>query len=274
MSDKLDQSLDEILNSRRQSSRRGRGGRRAPSSTKPTVSAPVGGVRKNTKTARGGVRAPVPSGPAAGNGDSKIIVSNLPPDVSEVQIKEYFGKSVGPVKRATITYGPNGASRGIATIVFVKSNSANDALVKLNGLLVDKRPMKIEVVLDASRAPPPTPVKGLGERIAQPKSQPKPANAVKTTNGVVSRGRGRGRGVRRGRNAGRGKPKTADELDAEMVDYFDATGVNGAGGADGAATTNGATQPATNGGQDLGMDEISVSAPCRSRLLALLIRLI
>lgn len=160
------------------------------------------------------------------------------------------------MKRANITYGPNGVSRGIATIVFTKPGSANDALVKLNGLLVDKRPMKIEVVLDASRAPPPAPVRGLGERIAQPKSQPKPATAVKATNGVVSRGRGRGRGVRRGRNAGRGKPKTADELDAEMVDYFDASGANGAGGADG-ATTNGATQPATNGGQDLGMDEIS-----------------
>lgn len=79
---------------------------------------------------------------------------------------------------------------------------------------------------------------------------------------MVSRGRGRGRGVRRGRNAGRGKPKTADELDAEMVDYFDASGANGAGGADG-ATTNGATQPATNGGQDLGMDEISVSGFCQ-----------
>lgn len=87
MSDKLDQSLDEILNSRRQTARRGRGGRRAPNSTKPTVAAPVGGVKKNTRTARGGVRSAVPSGPAAGTGDSKIIVSNLPPDVSEVQIK-------------------------------------------------------------------------------------------------------------------------------------------------------------------------------------------
>lgn len=80
---------------------------------------------------------------------------------------------------------------------------------------------------------------------------------------MISRGRGRGRGVRRGRNAGRGKPKTAAELDEEMVDYFDATRANGVGGADGAATTNGATQPSTNGGQDLGMDEISVSVFCR-----------
>lgn len=77
MSDKLDQSLDEILNSRRQTARHGRGGRRAPSSAKPSVAAPVGGVKKNTRTTRGSVRAAVPSGPAAGSGDSKIIVSNL-----------------------------------------------------------------------------------------------------------------------------------------------------------------------------------------------------
>ena len=41
-----------------------------------------------------------------------------------------------------LTYGPNGVSRGIATIIFSKAGSANDALVQLNGMLVDKRPMK------------------------------------------------------------------------------------------------------------------------------------
>lgn len=45
-----------------------------------------------------------------------------------------------------------------------------------------------------------------------------------------------------------------------MVDYFDANAANGTtSGVDGAATTNGTVQPAaTNGGEDLGMDEISV----------------
>ena len=78
MSGKLDQSLDEILSSRRQTARRGgRGGRRSAHPAKPTVVAPVGGVKKHVKPARGAVRAAVPSGPAAGSGDSKIIVSNL-----------------------------------------------------------------------------------------------------------------------------------------------------------------------------------------------------
>lgn len=42
-----------------------------------------------------------------------------------------------------------------------------------------------------------------------------------------------------------------------MVDYFDA---NGTTGAEGAATTNGTTQSVANGGEDLGMEEISVSS--------------
>lgn len=42
-----------------------------------------------------------------------------------------------------ITYGPDGVSRGVATIVFNRASSANEALLKLNGLLVDKRPMKV-----------------------------------------------------------------------------------------------------------------------------------
>ena len=78
MSEKLDQSLDEILGSRRGNARRGRGGRRVASSARTTVAAPVGGIKKNTKVGRGGpAKAAVPSGPAAGNGESKIIVSNL-----------------------------------------------------------------------------------------------------------------------------------------------------------------------------------------------------
>ncbi len=40
-----------------------------------------------------------------------------------------------------------------------------------------------------------------------------------------------------------------------MVDYFD---VNAANGGDAGATMNGAAQPAANGGDDLGMDEILV----------------
>ena len=65
------------MTSKRGSGRRGRGGRRGARSARTTAAAPVGGIKKNSKPARGGLKAAIPSGPAAGNGDSKIIVSNL-----------------------------------------------------------------------------------------------------------------------------------------------------------------------------------------------------
>ncbi|KAI9828099.1 MAG: hypothetical protein M1832_003626 [Thelocarpon impressellum] len=265
MSGKLDQALDEIVSiNKRQSvgARRGRRGAAGRAAGRPAVPvAPVSGIKKATRPTRTSVRVAVPSGPAAG-GDSKVIVSNLPMDVNEGQIKEYFHSTVGPVKKVLITYGPNGTSRGIATVVFSKADGANKALKQLNGVLVDNRPIKIEVVLDASRAPAPAPIKGLSERVAQPKgqaktakAQPKLATTTKVSVESATRGRGRGRGkTARGRNAGRGKPKTTEDLDAEMNDYFGGSG-EGAPAAEGApAVINGATVAATNGG-DAGMED-------------------
>lgn len=91
-----------------------------------------------------------------------------------------------------------------------------------------------------------------------PKGNPKPATSAKpSTRGTTTREGGRGRGIKRERNTGRAKAKTADELDAEMSDYFGATGANGTTGTD-AALVNGTNQPIANGEADLGMDEISV----------------
>ena len=88
----------------------------------------------------------------------------------------------------------------------------------------------------------------------QPKAQPKPATEAKA-------GRRNRRAARRGKATSRPKPKTHEELDAEMEDYF-VTNENGAP-AEGNAPVNGQAQqqPATNGGgEDLGMGDISVSA--------------
>ena len=46
--------------------------------TKAATVAPVGGIQKNTRGSKtASAKSAVPSGPAAGNGESKIIVSNL-----------------------------------------------------------------------------------------------------------------------------------------------------------------------------------------------------
>ncbi|EEP79856.1 predicted protein [Uncinocarpus reesii 1704] len=145
-----------------------------------------------------------------------------------------------------VTYNQNGTSRGIAAITFARPDTAAKAAKELNGLLIDKRPIKIEVVVDASRAPPAPPVKSLGERVAHPKSQPKPVSAAKSGK-RDSRGR-----TQRGRNANRPKRKTVAELDAEMVDYFETSTTT-----NNAAPTNGTAQP-TGSTDDMGMDEISL----------------
>ncbi|KAL4802176.1 hypothetical protein BDV18DRAFT_164349 [Aspergillus unguis] len=247
MSAKLDKSLDEILVNRRQGTRQRR---RATRTKAANAAVPVGGVKKSQKSAK-------PAGKAVQNGhpastESKIMVSGLPSDVNEANIKEYFTKSAGPVKRVMLTYNQNGTSRGIASIVFSKPDTAAKAAKDLNGLLVDGRPMKIEVIVDASHAPAVPAPKPLGDRVAQGKSQPKPATNAKPD--AAARGRGRRRG-RAGGRAGRPKPKTAEELDAEMVDYFNTPNENGA-----AADNNAAAPPQQPaGGEDLGMAEISVS---------------
>ena len=73
MSGKLDQSLDEIVSTRRVANR-GRGRARRVG----TRAAPVGGIQKNTRTAASKAAAVkvAAATPVSGN-DQKIIVSNL-----------------------------------------------------------------------------------------------------------------------------------------------------------------------------------------------------
>ncbi|KAI0137228.1 hypothetical protein BJ170DRAFT_49234 [Xylariales sp. AK1849] len=248
MSGKLDQSLDEIVSTQRKAGGR-RGGRTNPrrSAGRPTTTAPVGGVHKNSKKPQAAASKQAPAKAFGGNGDGKVVVSNLPKDVNEAQIKEYFVTSVGPIKRVELSYGPGGASRGIATVTFTKPDGATKAFQKLNGLLVDSRPIKIEIVVSGNKAAEiAPPVKTLTERISQPKSQPKSAAASrKKETGAKdagtagpSRGGGRKKAPRATRSS-RPTKKTAEELDSEMADYFEATNQN--------ENANGGAPAATNG---------------------------
>ncbi|OAX80736.1 hypothetical protein ACJ72_04920 [Emergomyces africanus] len=86
MTDKLDKSLDDILSTRR-ASRRGTQRRRdAKSSRASHNAAPVGGVKKTVRNAKSASKS-IPTGPSMGLGESKIIVSGLPSDVNEANIK-------------------------------------------------------------------------------------------------------------------------------------------------------------------------------------------
>jgi THO complex subunit 4 len=74
---RLDQSLESIISSRKQSTRKGRGGRRSDAGGRPAATAaPVGGVKKSTKQNKQ-PKAAAAAAAAAPSGESKIMISNL-----------------------------------------------------------------------------------------------------------------------------------------------------------------------------------------------------
>lgn len=75
MSGKLDQPLDEIISSQRQSGGRRRTTRR--NAGKPAATAPVGGVTKTRQTRAATAAKPAPTKAATAGGISKVVVSNL-----------------------------------------------------------------------------------------------------------------------------------------------------------------------------------------------------
>ncbi|EJT71584.1 hypothetical protein, variant [Gaeumannomyces tritici R3-111a-1] len=177
-------------------------------------------------------------------------------DANHHSLQEYFGKSIGTVKKVEISYGPGGVSRGIATIIFAQADAASKAFQELNGILIDQRPIKVEVVVStADQIPAP---RTLSQRIThnQPKAQPKSAASDKRgaktgANGAAADGaKGTKKAAANPRRAKNARPtkKTAEELDSEMADYFQGGESNGAEG-----TNTAAPVAAANG--DAAMEE-------------------
>lgn len=97
-------------------------------------------------------------------------------------VQDYFGQSVAPVKKVILNYGPNGRSRGSATVLFSKPTAAAEA-VQLDGTVVDGKKMRvcyellapvsevhadelqIEILMGAQAVPAPQAPKPLSERV-------------------------------------------------------------------------------------------------------------
>lgn len=81
------------------------------------------------------------------------ISSHCFADASSSLVQEYFQSAVAGVKKAELVYGPGGSSRGIANVVFHHSDGASKAYQKLNGLLIDNRPIRVsETQCDVPRS--------------------------------------------------------------------------------------------------------------------------
>ncbi|KAF8069039.1 hypothetical protein FPV67DRAFT_1490853 [Lyophyllum atratum] len=202
----MDKALEDIISSRPRNARRGssrRGSARAQVLGGPVVS-PAARARINTPN--GVVKAAATAQPSPAD---KIIVSNLPIDVNEAQIKELFTQTVGPLREVTLHYDSNGRSKGVAAVQFQRKGDGTKAFQQYNNRLIDgKKPMKIEIVV----APAPA---TLASRVA-PAAGAAPANGTAPRTGA--RGGRRGRGGKAGGRKER-PAKSAADLDAEMEDY-------------------------------------------------------
>ncbi|PWN18256.1 hypothetical protein BCV69DRAFT_288534 [Microstroma glucosiphilum] len=222
----LDKPLDDIIKSKPKG-RGGKAGGRPSNSRKVSggaKAAAIGGKAANAAAVVAANRNKplvIPGRAPGGNQGSKIIVSNLPLDVTEAQVKELFSTTIGPLRRLAMSYRANGTSTGQVTVEFQKFDDATRAYQQYNNRLIDgKKTLRVEVVVDPARA-----------AMAQaPTAIPAAAAAGAVAGARAAAGRGGrgGRGAARG--AGRGgrgaaatrqsRPqKSAADLDAEMEDY-------------------------------------------------------
>lgn len=166
---------------------------------------------------------------------SKLFISNLAPDVTTEDMEELYGK-FGDLKRAHVHYDSNGRSLGTAEVMFVRRQSAVQAMKEYSNVSLDGQPMIIESItktpVEEPRVQPraQSPPRSMRSqpmfdtpRYAQPSYRPRDygdrGDRDRYRGGGGRGGRsGRGRDGRGGRDS---KPQpTAEELNAQMAQYM------------------------------------------------------
>lgn len=81
---------------------------------------------------------------------TKVLVSNLGPDVSSDDLSELFEEHGGPIKKAQMFYKQDGSSLGQGEVVFKRRADADKVLTTLQGVPLDGRGLQLAIVGVAS----------------------------------------------------------------------------------------------------------------------------
>merc|ERR1719433_1297446 len=260
MTDKIDQSLDDIIKKNKGNRGsgggrgRGRGGRgggggrgaRRASGGRGGGGASRGGRGGRRGGGRGAPRSPYVRGNADRSWDhdmydgprrggvasaqttAKLVVSNLEFGVSNNDVTELFSE-FGRLKNAVVHYDKSGRSLGSADVIFERKSDAIKAMKQYNGVPLDGRPMNIQLATSE--------VNPVGSRLGKsPMRRSFEGRRGGGGGGRVGKpgrgGSGRGGNKRGGRGAGgrggrggkkeSGPPPTSEDLDKEMDAYMKA----------------------------------------------------
>jgi len=170
MQDKTDLSLDDIIKSKKAANKKKNAGQKKTGGQ----GRPAGKNNNNLRGTKGGrvnkqnrrspmkaVRRPMPLNKKPGvnrpmqaqtrpmqgaqNNSVKISIGNLDYGVTKADISELFSE-FGQMKRADIFFDSQGKSLGSGEVIFRHPHSAQKAVQKYNGVLLDGRSMKLSVV--------------------------------------------------------------------------------------------------------------------------------
>eukprot|EP00126_Sphaerothecum_destruens_P013825 Sdes_comp23674_c0_seq1m21853 len=79
-----------------------------------------------------------------------LKISNLDGNVTQADIKELFS-IVGPLQEASLNCDESGRSKGTAEVIFQKGEDALKACKQYNNRNLDGRPMKIDMIVEATK---------------------------------------------------------------------------------------------------------------------------
>ncbi|CAO2828406.1 unnamed protein product [Amaranthus hypochondriacus] len=174
---------------------------------------------------------------------TELFITNLDTRVSNKDIRDLFSE-IGELKRYALHYDKNGQPNGSAEVVYSKRSDAFAAQKRYNNVVLDGRPMRIEIASLSIGLPLAARVNVFGgangkatRRVVMTQNrshtnfsaQTNRGNGRRTNGGFRNsqeRTRTQSRGIRRGQTQGRGwgrgkkqAKKSADDLDKELEDY-------------------------------------------------------